>query len=1168
MKLKLTIFILFQWTFGISQTPRLVIPIGHTSGITSVCFSGNGKRILTGSRDFSAKVWDLSAHEIQTFKLDNEVQAVAFSPGADSILTGSTDGKVKLWTMNGELLKTLTGHKKYITSVAFSPDGKTMLTGSDDATAKLWDAKGKLISTYNHTKSVTSVAFSNDGKSILTGSEDKTAVLWNLAGAKLQTFAGHKGGVMNVRLSNDGKYVLTGSSDRTAMLWNRKTGVKIKVINHKDKILACDFAPDNQKFASASFDGNVKIYSVDGKELNSFKAHEWGLSAISFAPGSQSIVTTCEDATIMQWDLKGNKIQNFQGHAKVISALSFSPDGNSILSACRDNTARYWDIINNKYHHLKGHQSVITSVACSPDGNTILTGSEDKTAKLWDRNGKVLQIFKLAGKVTSVSYSIDGKLILAGCFDGCTKVWETSGKEVIMLKQVEKITTAAFSPDGKMIATASVEGIIRIFDLTGKNSKSFFVMSQINSMVYSSDGKTIITGAFNGLTKVWDAITGEAIQTLGTPGEEIYSVAASKDGKWIATGRNDGLVILWNPITQSSKELHGHSTKVTSVYFSPDSKILASGSVDGTIRLWDITTAKEILNMVSLDSIDWAVKNPTGLFDASTGSIERASFYYLVGLEVVGLDQLKERYYEPGLLGTTLGITKSDSKDVSTLSSVALYPELDARIVDQELNVNLKVRNGGMGKLSLFINNKEVAEDANPERKQSVKIDLNAYQKYFSGDSNKVSLMVYNSGGWLKSQSYDLPLYNYSGSKGGNGSGDQSAPVIFKGKPSLFAVIVGTSDYSGDKLDLKFPDLDAKAIANGIELAGKRLFENRVFIKLLSTAGKTPDAISSKKNIENIFKDISTKATPGDVLLVYFSGHGMTYGEAEKGQFYYLTKDISSEDLSDPDIRKNYTVSSDDLTKWLTAIPAQKQVMIFDACHSGKVVESLESIGARDLSPSQIRALDRMKDRTGMFILTGSAADKVSFEASQFGQGLLTYSLLQGMSGLALTEDKRVDVATLFNYARDKVPELAKGINKIQIPVVAFPKGGGSFDIGIVDASVKITLAQPKPVFIRNTFQNEETFADEIGITDALSDYFRTITAKGAEAEMIYVDVNEYQNAYSLKGLYNVKGAAITLRGKLYKDKISLGEFQASGDKNALPDLIDAIFEKVNPLIN
>ena len=48
----------------------------------------------------------------------------------------------------------------------------------------------------------------------------------------------------------------------------------------------------------------------------------------------------------------------------------------------------------------------------------------------------------------------------------------------------------------------------------------------------------------------------------------------------------------------------------------------------------------------------------------------------------------------------------------------------------------------------------------------------------------------------------------------------------------------------------------------------------------------------------------------------------------------------------------------------------------------------------------------------------GSAADAVSYEASRYGQGLLTYSLLQGMKGAALKEDQYVDVSKLFEVCR------------------------------------------------------------------------------------------------------------------------------------------------------
>jgi hypothetical protein len=119
-----------------------------------------------------------------------------------------------------------------------------------------------------------------------------------------------------------------------------------------------------------------------------------------------------------------------------------------------------------------------------------------------------------------------------------------------------------------------------------------------------------------------------------------------------------------------------------------------------------------------------------------------------------------------------------------------------------------------------------------------------------------------------------------------------------------------------------------------------------------------------------------------------------------------------------------------------------------------------------------------------------------------------------------------------------------------------------------VDASVKIPVAQIKPVFIRNVFQDEDSFDDVLGLGQALGDYFRSVTVKGAQAELIYVDVNEYENAYSLKGRYSLSGNAVTVRSRLFKGKAVVGEaFTVTGKKEELPGLVEAIMEQVGIML-
>ena len=67
------------------------------------------------------------------------VSAVAFSPDGKLVVTGSNDKTARLWdTATGNPVATLAGHDGSVIAVAFSPDGKLVVTGSADKMARLW----------------------------------------------------------------------------------------------------------------------------------------------------------------------------------------------------------------------------------------------------------------------------------------------------------------------------------------------------------------------------------------------------------------------------------------------------------------------------------------------------------------------------------------------------------------------------------------------------------------------------------------------------------------------------------------------------------------------------------------------------------------------------------------------------------------------------------------------------------------------------------------------------------------------------------------------------------------------------------------------------------------------------------------------------------------------
>jgi len=346
---------------------------GHSDTVLSVAFSRDGSRVVTGSRDSTAKLWDAET---------------------------------------GQELLTLQGHSAPVPSAAFSPDGERVVTASSDNKAKLWDAKtGKeLLTLEGHSDRVLSVAFSSDGTRVVTGGGDltagvdDTARVWDAqTGKELLAVKGHSKQVNSVAFSPDGRRVATASSDNTARVWDAETGQELLKL-----------WPDGQP----------------DPEVLQFPIH-----SVAFSPDGMRIVTGGDSRTVKILDAEtGREISALSGHSRSVESAVFSPDGKRILTGGWDRTAKVWDAESGQeILTLKGRSSVIFCVAFSPDGKRVATASMDQTAKIWDAE-KVQDVPTLTGhlEVTCVGFSPDGTRVVTGSSHGTARVWDTeSGREIL-----------------------------------------------------------------------------------------------------------------------------------------------------------------------------------------------------------------------------------------------------------------------------------------------------------------------------------------------------------------------------------------------------------------------------------------------------------------------------------------------------------------------------------------------------------------------------------------------------------------------------------------------------------------------------------------------------------------------------------------------------------------
>ncbi|HEX5170923.1 MAG TPA: caspase family protein [Cyclobacteriaceae bacterium] len=1020
---------------------------------------------------------------------DQAVLSVACSPDSNYVATGSRDRSAKLWELNtGREVRSFFGHEGSINCIDFGSDGKLIITSSGDRTAKIWDVSTgrEIFSTPREEKILTAAAFSPDMKYFVTAGYPDKAKVWDfktkkvIATIDVNADQGLGYGI-NLAFSNNGEWLAIGEDNRVANVYKTSTWEKVYTFTYEEGWCGgcatwVSFSHDNRSLVMASNKGPVKKYDlVDGKLAVRYADDVEEITSLLVSRDDKNVSVTTKKS-IITWDLlSGNQLgEDTIVNDTEINEAKITLDG-SVLLAADDNEGKIWDgalkrsigiltgILNQrdkggveydpnsyweshiaKYLRLKneillspdgksllkgkfgakmkrwdiatgrtlvdyeGHEKAPVCYVLSHDGTKLLTGGADGKVIVWDAaTGDTLRIIKAHREpVFSVQFSHDEKRIMSSSWDATLKIFDTDSGQQLEYFDFENasVYNALFSQNDLYIFAAQLDQSLKMYEAdTRKVVREFIGHSDIVSAIsLDADGKRLLSASWDGSIRLWNIATGLMEKKFIGHKGAVDAARFSRDERFIFSGGADRTIRIWDVDSGTMvRTLEGHQAEVTSIVQSQDGTMLISHSTDGATKFWDLKTGLEFFEHIHIGKNDWLVRNTDGYFSGTDDA--RKSIHFVNGMKTYSVDQFFNEFYRPELLPQIFKTRGSDAPGGTIQGELDTSPPPLVKIASLEtsdptkieLYVKITNQGGGVNNLKLFHNNKNIPIHREALKLPAQKGEHTVYKQVVElvGGMNTFSVVATNQN-HIESDPASIEYFSDHASK----------------SSVCYILAVGINEYKNPKMTLNYAKPDAQALAEVLEQRTAALYKSVELTTLY-------DRDASSEKILHALDEVSQQIHPEDVFIFYYAGHGSMVD----GRFFFIpTESIRLYDLKS--LQKE-ALEASVLQEKLRHISALKQLIIMDACQSGGSVEVLGTRGA-----NEEKAIAQLSRSAGIHVMASAGSEQFATEFASLGHGLFTYLLIKALEGEAdgAPKDGKVTIYELKSYMDDQVPETTR----------------------------------------------------------------------------------------------------------------------------------------------
>uniref|UniRef100_A0A667WTM7 Pre-mRNA-processing factor 19 n=1 Tax=Myripristis murdjan TaxID=586833 RepID=A0A667WTM7_9TELE len=270
-------------------------------------------------------------------------------------------------------------------------DTNKVLTGGADKNVVVFDKnEEQIVATLKgHTKKVTSVIYHPSQSVVFSASPDSTIRVWSVSGGNcVQVIRAHEAGVTGLSLHATGDYLLSSSEDQYWAFSDIQTGRVLTKVTDESAgcALTCaQFHPDGLIFGTGTADSQIKIWDLKERtNVANFPGHSGPVTSIAFSENGYYLATGAQDSSLKLWDLR--KLKNFKTIALdnnyEVKSLVFDQSGTYLAvggSDIRVYICKQWSEVLN----FSEHSGLVTGVAFGENAQFLTSTGMDRSLKFY-----------------------------------------------------------------------------------------------------------------------------------------------------------------------------------------------------------------------------------------------------------------------------------------------------------------------------------------------------------------------------------------------------------------------------------------------------------------------------------------------------------------------------------------------------------------------------------------------------------------------------------------------------------------------------------------------------------------------------------------------------------------------------------------------------------------